>query len=65
MTDTNQMKAEVIAVFPDKVKISVDDIAAFAGGQSMKVGSYLQSRGGKPCSSSLGEKSRGSDCCGS
>lgn len=42
MTDANQMQAEVIAVFPDKVKISVGDIAAFAGGQSMKVGSYLR-----------------------
>lgn len=42
MTDANQMKAEVIAVFPDKVKISVDDIAAFSGGQSIKVGSYLR-----------------------
>jgi DNA helicase HerA-like ATPase len=42
MTDANQMKAEVIAVFPDKVKISVDDIAAFSSGQSIKVGSYLR-----------------------
>ncbi|MES2299349.1 MAG: anti-phage-associated helicase HerA [Pseudomonadota bacterium] len=42
MTDANQMKAEVIAVFPDKVKISVDDIATFSGGQSIKVGSYLR-----------------------
>src|SRR5580693_3588658 len=49
MTDTNQMKAEVIAVFPDKVKISVDDIAAFAGGQSMKVGSYLRITDSEDC----------------
>jgi DNA helicase HerA-like ATPase len=49
MTDTNQMKAEVIAVFPDKVKISVDDIAAFTGGQSMKVGSYLRITDSEDC----------------
>jgi DNA helicase HerA-like ATPase len=42
MTAASKMKAEVIAVFPDKVKISVDDIAAFADGQSIKVGSYLR-----------------------
>jgi len=42
MTDSNEVKAEVIAVFPDKVKISVDDIAAFSDGKSLKVGSYLR-----------------------
>jgi len=38
----NLMKAEVIAVFPDKVKISVDNIIAFCDGKSIKVGSYLR-----------------------
>jgi len=34
--------AEVIAVFPDKVRISVEDIASFSNGQQLKVGSYLR-----------------------
>jgi len=37
-----QVKAEVIAVFPDKIRISVEDIADFSGGQRLKVGSYLR-----------------------
>lgn len=49
MTDANHMKAEVIAVFPDRVKISVDDIAAFSGGQSIKVGSYLRITDSEDC----------------
>jgi DNA helicase HerA-like ATPase len=49
MTDANQMKAEVIAVFPDKVRISVDDIAEFSGGQSIKVGSYLRITDSEDC----------------
>ncbi|WP_116800545.1 anti-phage-associated helicase HerA [Pseudomonas syringae] len=42
MKDSNKTKAEVIAVYPNKVKISVEDIAAFANGKSIKVGSYLR-----------------------
>jgi len=42
MSNEDKIKAEVIAVFPDKVKISVDDIAAFSTGSSLKVGSYLR-----------------------
>lgn len=42
MNDEEKITAEVIAVFPDKVKISVEDIASFSGGGSIKVGSYLR-----------------------
>lgn len=42
MSDASNIKAEVIAVFPDKVKISVSDIAAFSVGNGLKVGSYLR-----------------------
>lgn len=42
MTTNNQGKAEVIASFPDKVRISVEDIAGFSDGQQLKVGSYLR-----------------------
>jgi len=42
MNDNEQITAEVIAVFPDKVKISVDDIVSFTDGNSIKVGSYLR-----------------------
>ena len=42
MSNSNDIKAEVIAVFPDKVKISVDNIAAFSNEKSLKVGSYLR-----------------------
>jgi len=42
MSKTGSIKAEVIAVFPDRVKISIDDIAAFADDKSLKVGSYLR-----------------------
>lgn len=41
--------AEVIAVFPDKVKISVDDIAAFSNGEPIKVGSYLRITDNEDC----------------
>ena len=37
-----EVKAEVIAVFPDKIKISVENIADFSDGQRLKVGSYLR-----------------------
>lgn len=42
MTTDNLAKAEVIAVFPDKVRISVEDIAGFSDGRQLKVGSYLR-----------------------
>ncbi|MFC5473515.1 anti-phage-associated helicase HerA [Paraherbaspirillum soli] len=45
----NQTHAEVIAVFPDKVKISVEDIAAFSGGEPIKVGSYLRITDNEDC----------------
>jgi DNA helicase HerA-like ATPase len=40
--DEENIMAEVIAVFPDRVKISVDDILSFSGGSGIKVGSYLR-----------------------
>ena len=49
MSKPNEMKAEVIAVFPDKVKISVEDIAAFSNGKSIKVGSYLRITDSEDC----------------
>lgn len=49
MVYSNKMKAEVIAVFPDKVKISVEDIAAFSEGKSIKVGSYLRITDSEAC----------------
>ena len=49
MTNSNEMKAEVIAVYPDKVKISVEDIAAFSDGKSIKVGSYLRITDSEAC----------------
>lgn len=43
METTERMTAEVIAVFPDKVRISVDDIEDFAiAEESLRVGSYLR-----------------------
>ncbi|MFA6312029.1 MAG: anti-phage-associated helicase HerA [Sterolibacterium sp.] len=49
MTDSSEMKAEVIAVYPDKVKISVENIAAFSDGKSIKVGSYLRITDNESC----------------
>lgn len=49
MTDLKEMKAEVIAVSPDKVKISVENIAAFSNGKSIKVGSYLRITDNEDC----------------
>lgn len=49
MADSKEMKAEVIAIFPDKVKISVQDIAAFSDGKSIKVGSYLRITDSEDC----------------
>ncbi|MCP4523965.1 MAG: ATP-binding protein, partial [Candidatus Gracilibacteria bacterium] len=47
MTDKNKdINAEVIAVYPDKVKISVDDLSKFISAdeqvEKLKVGSYLE-----------------------
>lgn len=49
MSAVPEIKAEVIAVFPDKVKISVDDIASFSDGKSIKVGSYLRITDNEEC----------------
>lgn len=41
--DEQRLSAEVIAVFPDKVRISVDDIEDFSvAEQNLRVGSYLR-----------------------
>ena len=40
---TNEISnAQVIGVFPDKVRISVSDIVEFTQGESIKVGSYIR-----------------------
>lgn len=49
MSDSNDIKAEVIAVLPDKVKISVGNIAAFSNEKSLKVGSYLRITDSEDC----------------
>lgn len=49
MSDSQDIKAEVIAVFPDKVKISVGNISAFANDKSLKVGSYLRITDSEDC----------------
>lgn len=49
MSNSSEIKAEVIAVFPDKVKISVSDIAAFSDGKSIRVGSYLRITDSEDC----------------
>lgn len=49
MLDLKEIKAEVIAVFPDKVKISVADISEFSDGKSIKVGSYLRITDNEDC----------------
>jgi uncharacterized protein len=42
MSGGEKMQAEVIAVFPDKIRISVENISEFSAGQHLKVGSYLR-----------------------
>ena len=43
LNTANKLNAEVIAVYPDKVKISVDDLKEFSlANESLKVGSYLR-----------------------
>ena len=49
MSDSQDIKAEVIAVFPDKVKISVGNISAFANDKSLKVGSCLRVTDSEDC----------------
>lgn len=49
MTTVEEIKAEVIAVYPDRVKIAVEDIAAFSDGKSIKVGSYLRITDSEDC----------------
>lgn len=49
MSDSQDIRAEVIAVFPDKVKISVDNITVFANDKSLKVGSYLRITDSEDC----------------
>lgn len=49
MSANSQSKAEVIAVFPDKVRISVEDIAGFSEGHQLKVGSYLRVTDSEDC----------------
>jgi len=42
-TDKQEVNAEVIAVYPDRVKISVDDLASFKHAEeNLRVGSYLK-----------------------
>ena len=42
MSATSVKIAEVISVFPNKIRISVDDIAGFSDGNHLMVGSYLR-----------------------
>ncbi|MBC2259943.1 ATP-binding protein [Listeria booriae] len=43
MTNIDQINAQIVAVFPDKVKVSVDDIENFQlVDEKLKVGSYLR-----------------------
>jgi DNA helicase HerA-like ATPase len=49
VSNVNEIKAEVIAVFPDKVKISVENIHDFSDGKSIKVGSYLRITDSEDC----------------
>jgi DNA helicase HerA-like ATPase len=43
-------QAEVIAVYPDKVRIAVDDLQAFTAGQAfLRVGSYLRVTDNEDC----------------
>lgn len=42
MMNNEKMNAEVISVFPDKIRISVDDLETFKTTEKLKVGSYLR-----------------------
>lgn len=48
MTESTS-NAEVISVFPNKVRVSVQDIAAFTDGKALKVGSYLRISDSEDC----------------
>ena len=49
MTGSNSSQAEVIAVYPDRVKISVESIEDFSGDSPLKVGSYLRITDNEQC----------------
>jgi uncharacterized protein len=49
MSNSSDFKAEVIAIYPDKVKISVTNIAAFSDGKTIRVGSYLRITDSEDC----------------
>lgn len=49
MTEESISNAEVISVFPNKVRVSVQDISAFTAGQALKVGSYLRISDSEDC----------------
>ena len=50
MADTDKINAEVISVFPDKVRISVDDLEDFQlADEKLRVGSYLQIADNEDC----------------
>ena len=41
--ESNIINAEVISVYPNKIKVAVDNLETFkVGGQELKVGSYLR-----------------------
>ncbi|GAA0682362.1 hypothetical protein GCM10010193_40130 [Kitasatospora atroaurantiaca] len=42
--------AEVVAVYPDRIKIAVNDISELSGGEPVKVGSYLRVFDSNDCS---------------
>ena len=49
MRENEQAIAEVISVFPDKVRISINDIEAFSQREAIKVGSYLTISDNEDC----------------
>src|SRR3546814_18151884 len=49
MGDLSDIKALVVAVFPEKVMSSVSDIAAFSDVKSIRVGSYLRITDSEDC----------------
>ncbi|MCI5137587.1 MAG: Bipolar DNA helicase, partial [Candidatus Electrothrix sp. AR1] len=42
MAEENQINAEVISVYPNKVKISVDDDFIHSAAETLKIGSYIR-----------------------
>lgn len=49
MIEATTSNAAVIAVFPNKVRISVEDIAKFTDGKALRVGSYLRVSDNEDC----------------